>query len=72
MTVSAVVVFLMAYPVESHERRRFFIELKWLYYLHTQGLFESDLFIYLVTELLTGGELFDRIVERGVCEPFVI
>eukprot|EP00047_Mylnosiga_fluctuans_P000520 m.194689 g.194689 ORF g.194689 m.194689 type:complete len:322 (-) comp10075_c2_seq37:87-1052(-) len=30
-----------------------------------KALYESDAFVYVITELLTGGELFDRIVQNG-------
>lgn len=33
--------------------------------LQLKAVYESENFVYIVTDLLSGGELFDRIVERG-------
>ena len=33
--------------------------------IHLHGVFEEDKYICLVLDLVTGGELFDRIIARG-------
>ena len=33
--------------------------------IHLKEIFETDTMLYIVTEVVTGGELFDRIVEKG-------